>query len=364
MQPQPGPGVEEHDFDEVVLIARGIATAVAPPEGLTDFQAALLEAIASSLTGFEVDYTALEPLPPEELAVVLADHDLEFRQRIVHHMVLGELVLRPIPTEVAFRVAQYAQALDIKDDFVRVARRYAQGAYGLAWMDLQRSGFVEHVAATDTDAIATHRGKSALDPARVDAELEGRWIAFRDFPEGSLGRSVVELYDGRGFALPGSEHAAPEYLSRHDFVHVLADYGTNLRGELEVFSFIGRADPDPKGFAWLATLVGLFETGYVQDTGFFKRDTREHNLRAQGMHIRIADAIRRGKIVSKECATDLFDVDYYLLADRPVPEVREILHVPEKSAVALGHGSPGAFERAGMSQSQQRFAEERERVQS
>ena len=60
-------------------------------------------------------------------------------------MVLGELVLRPIPVVVAHRVATYAEALGVKDDFVRVARRYAQGAYGLAWMDLQRSGFVEHV---------------------------------------------------------------------------------------------------------------------------------------------------------------------------------------------------------------------------
>ena len=60
-------------------------------------------------------------------------------------MVLGELVLRPIPTVVAHRVAKYAEALGIRDDFVRVARRYAQGAYGLAWMDLQRNGFVEHV---------------------------------------------------------------------------------------------------------------------------------------------------------------------------------------------------------------------------
>ena len=60
-------------------------------------------------------------------------------------MVLGELVLRPIPVVVAHRVATYAEALGVKDDFVRVARRYAQGAYGLAWMDLQRNGFVDHV---------------------------------------------------------------------------------------------------------------------------------------------------------------------------------------------------------------------------
>jgi hypothetical protein len=360
MQPKPGPGIGEHDLDEVVLIARGIATAVAPPEGLTDFQAALLEAIASSLTGYEVDYTALEPLPPEELAAALADHDLEFRQRIVHHMVLGELVLRPIPTEVAFRVAQYAQALDIKDDFVRVARRYAQGAYGLAWMDLQRSGFVEHVAATDADAIAQQRGKrAALEPARVDPELEDRWRAFRDHPEGSLGRAVVEMYDGRGFALPGTPGGASAYRAQHDLVHVLADYGTNLKGELEVFAFIGRADPDPKGFAWLATLIGLFETGYISSTGFFDRDVAERVIQVPGMHRRVADAIRRGKVVCANYGVDLFEVDYSDLVDRPVEEARALLGIPPKSMDAVAVGSAGLFDLEGMSEVQRRAAERR-----
>jgi hypothetical protein len=39
----------------------------------------------------------------------------------------------------------------VKDDFVRVARRYAQGAYGLAWMDLQRNGFAEVVRDAGSD---------------------------------------------------------------------------------------------------------------------------------------------------------------------------------------------------------------------
>ena len=145
MDPDPVPGLDAQDADEVHLVARGIATAVAPEAGLTDVQADLLGAIASALTGVSVDYRALEPLGRDELADVLAGRDLDYRQRIVHHMVLGELVLRPIPTVVAHRVAQYAEALGVKDDFVRIARRYAQGAYGLAFKDLQRNGFVEHV---------------------------------------------------------------------------------------------------------------------------------------------------------------------------------------------------------------------------
>jgi hypothetical protein len=350
---------EKHDRTEVTLVARGIATAVAPESGLTGVQAELLEAIASALTGIEVDYRTLDPLGPEDLAGVLAARDLAYRQRIVHHMVLGELVLRPIPVVVAHRVAQYAQALGVQDDFVRVARRYAQGAYGLAWMDLQRSGFVEHVGDTGE---AERRGKATPaphEPAQVDPELTARWAAFESLAPGSLGRSVWELYDGRGFELPGTPGGPPEYLTQHDFVHVIADYGTNLKGELEVFAFIGRADPDPKGFAWLATLVGLFETGYIADTGFFERDVREHNIQAPGMHQRIADAIRRGKVVCECYGVDLFDVDYYALAAQPVEAVRERLFVPLKSAGALEGGSAGAFDLEGMSEIQRRFVAQR-----
>src|SRR5262245_33097105 len=97
--------LDEHDAAEVTLVARGIATAVASDDGLSDVQAALLSAIAEALTGISVDYHDLEPLSREELADVLAERDMGYRQRIVHHMVLGELVLRPLPTVVAHRIA-------------------------------------------------------------------------------------------------------------------------------------------------------------------------------------------------------------------------------------------------------------------
>jgi hypothetical protein len=355
------PRVNEEDVDEVTLVARGIATAVAPESGLTDVQADLLEAIASALTGVLIDYRALDPLGPDELAEVLAAHDPGYRRRIVHHMVLGELVLRPIPVVVAHRVATYAERLGVADDFVRVARRYAQGAYGLAWMDLQRNGFVRHVgeASDEEPRRRSAPTPAAFQPAQVDPELETRWAAFAELPPETLGRCVWEMYDSRGFALPGTAAGAPAYLAQHDFVHVLADYGTNLKGELEVFGFIGRADPDPKGFAWLATLIGLFETGYISSTGFFDRDVRERHVRAPGMHQRLADAIRRGKVVCDRYGVDLFEVDYYALADRPVGEVRELLRTPPKSPDAIEGGSVGVFDPRGMSEIQRRIVAQR-----
>jgi hypothetical protein len=353
------------DPQEVILIARGIATAIAPETGVTDVQAELLEAIALALTGVSVDYHNLEPLSAEEFGAALATRDLSFRHRIVHHMVLGELVLRPIPVVVAHRVAVYSEALGVKDEFVRVARRYAQGAYGLAWMDLQRNGFVEHVRQAADEEPDAPRAAAAPDPfeaASVNPELAARWDAFAELPDGTLGRCVWEMYDGRGFGIPGKPGGAPAYLAQHDFVHVLADYGTNLKGELEVFGFIGRADPDPKGFAWMATLIGLFETGYISSAGFFDRDVRERSLRAPGMRQRVADSIRRGKAVCDSYGIDLFGVDYYAIADRPVPEVRELLRMPPKSDAAVEGGSAGLFDLDGMSETQRRTLAQRRGV--
>ena len=350
-----GTGIDQHDIEHVTVVARGIATAVAPETGLTDVQAALLEAIAAALTGHQVDYRSLEPLGPAELADELRAFPLEYRQRIVHHMVLGELVLRPIPVVVAHRVAKYAEALEIKDDFVRVARRYAQGAYGLAWMDLERSGFVEHVQSADGEAAT-----SRLAPTPPDPALEARWQAFAELPHDTLGYGVWDMYDSRAFTLPGAVGGPPVGLANHDFVHVLADYGTNLRGEIEVFALIGRTDPDPKGFAWLATLVGLFETGYISTSGFFDRDVRDPVIQAPGMHVRVADAIRRGKLIAQHLQRDLLVEDYHRHAARPVGEVRELLGFPPKSDAALEAGSPPLASLDGMSETQRKvFARRR-----
>ena len=342
---------------EGLLIARGIASAVEPEGGLEAVQVSLLGTIHAALIGPAVDFSALDPLGPRELAEALQPRSPEFRHRVVHHMVLGELILRPIPPEVARRVEQYAKALDIDDQFVRIARRYAQGAFGLAWLDLHRSGFAEHWERARKDQLKTDvKLEDQLAAGVEDQALADRWMGFSDLAPGTLGRGVWDMYRTRGFGLPGSTGGASAYLAQHDFVHVLADYGTNLNGELEVFALIGRADPDPKGFAWLATLIGLFETGYVADAGFFSGDLRERRLDRVEMHVRIADALRRGQHLCRQLGVDLLEIDYHTLAARPIAEVRAELGIDPKGDQALSAGSPGAFDPAGMSRIQQAYA--------
>jgi len=351
----PVAGVDERIAgpDEVLQVARGIATAVAPASGLTDVQASLLQAVTKAMTGYEIDYSQLDGLGSDELALVLCERDHPYRQRIVQHMVLGELVLTPLPEDVAERVSGYADALGVDDDFVQVARKYSRGALGLAWVDLRRSGFLDRW--DDDRLVPLHTASSMADPwdeAPPDPALEARWRAFAELPTATLGRAVMEMYRARGFQLPGTRGAASAYLAQHDFVHVLADYGTTLEGELEVFAFVGRADPDPKGFAWLATMVGLFETGYISVQGPFAVDVRERHLRTPGMPARVPDALRRGKSVCERFGRDLFTVDFHAIAHRSVAELREELHIPPKSDEVLELGSPGVFDPGGISERQ------------
>jgi len=348
---------EAVSVDEAVLIARGIASAIKPEGGLETVQVSLLGAVIEALLDVRVDLSSLDPLQAGELAEGLSERSEEFRRRVVHHMVLGELVLRPIPPEVARRVAAYADALGIDDQFVRIARRYAQGGFGLAWVDLHRSGFTEHWEMARLDQLKTDvKLEHQLAAGVEDPALAAVWADFQDYSPGTLGRGVWDMYRGRGFGLPGSQGGASAYLAQHDFVHVLADYGTNLNGELEVFSLIGRADPDPKGFAWIATLVGLFETGYVADAGFFTGDLKERRLDSPATHARVADALYRGRMLCDRLGTDLLEIGYHEFADQSIDDVRAELGFVPKSERALAAGSPGAFDIEGMSRIQQEFA--------
>ena len=268
-------------------------------------------------------------------------------------MVLAEIVLAPVPADVAQRVAAYAEALGIHDDFVRIARSYAKGALGLAWTDLRRSGFTERWG--DSARMAPLHSKAAaddpFDEGMVDPELAARWDAFAELEPGSLGRSVWEMYRARGFRVPGSRRAGSAALAQHDFVHVLADYGTTMEQELEVFALAGRADPDPKGFAWLATMIGLFETGNVQQQGFFESNVRERHLDSPGMDVRLADALRRGKAIAEELGKDLFTIDYHALAAKSVDDVRAELRFPPKSSGSDRRRAAGPVRPDGISES-------------
>jgi hypothetical protein len=334
------------DAAEVEVLSRGVVSAVSPQGGLTEMQKLLVDALFKAMTGYPVTLTA-PALDPAAFAERLALRTIEFRTRIVQIMVLLGLVLRPLPPQVAERIARYATELSVDEGMLDVAKRFADGSLGLAGVDFERNGYTSNWTPEDSSALHSSRElASAWDASVADPVLAGRWQELEQLAPGTLGRRIADFYRARGFAYPGRPGSAPPLLAQHDWVHVLADYGTTVESELEVFAFIARANDDMRAFSLLAMVVSLFETGYLR-TGAGLFESSPGHLAEFGMATRVADAMRRGALCRG--SVDFLRTDWFELAHLNVLDVREHFSVPTKSLAAEAAGSVGPWERGGIS---------------
>ncbi len=356
--PPPTPGLANlspPDVAEVEILSRGIESATSPPGGLTDMQRVLRGAVCMAMTGHPVAENA-PPIGPDEFAVALSTRTSEFRVRIVQVMVLLGLVLRPLPTEVAVRIGEFAAALGVEEGMLEVAREFAEGSLGLAAVDFERNGYASTWGEQDGSALHTSRAlSSAWDVAAADPALAQRWEGLEELPSGTLGRRVTEFYRARGFVYPGRPGSAPPLLAQHDWVHLLADYGTTVESELEVFAFIARANDDARAFSLLAMVVSLFETGYLR-TGAGLFEYSPGHLSELGMAARVADAMRRGALCPG--SIDFLRQDWFEVAHLSIAEARRHFGVPPKSPSAIAAGSVGPWEAGGISPFQVRSGEQ------
>jgi hypothetical protein len=347
------------DAAQVQIIARGMASAAAPADGLTPLQRAVLEALIESMTEVPVDLSSFTPIGPRAFAEALARRERAFRTRMVQGMLLAEMLLVPIPAEVTAQVEEYAAHLGVDDEMMRVVRRIANGSLGLALIDFERSGYFERLLE---DAPPHLHLSETLDDAwercYADDALYERWTALEQCAPGTLGRKVWEFYRARGFTFPGHLGSAPPTLAQHDWIHVLADYGSTVESEIEVFGLISRCNDDPEGFALLAMVLGLFETGYLYGAarGFFEYDRGHLSRDVDRMAARLADAMARGARLAwhlddtgRSDRTDLLAVDWFEYADVPVDEVRADLGLLPRSERAIASGSKTPWEAGGIS---------------
>jgi hypothetical protein len=345
------------DAAEAQIIADGLASAVAGHGGLLPVQRSLLLALSPAMTGFEVTLTDRPAMSPAEFAAAMGPRDLGFRARMVQMMLLGALVRHPLPDDVADSVAAFAAELGVKDGMVDVAREFAAGSLALAAVDFTRNGYEgtwheheqESVAALHSARVLHHAWEASTD----DPALAARWASLEELPGDTLGRKVWEMYQARGFTFPGSPGSAPPLLAQHDWVHVLADYGTTVEAEVEVFGLIARANDDPHAFSLLAMVISLFETGYLPSGAGLFEASPGHFSSNPDMAIRLTDALRRGALChDAETGMDSIDflrMDWFAVAARTCEDVRERFHVVPKDPAAVAAGAVGPWEPGGIS---------------
>jgi hypothetical protein len=343
------------DAAEAQIMADGVASAVAGHEGLLPIQQALIEALFPALTGHSVTVANRPAIKPAELALALARRDLSFRSRGVQLMLLCALVRHPLPEDVADNVAQFACELGVEEGMVRVAREFAAGSLGLAAYDFTRNGY-EGTWHEEESATALHSSRvlhEAWELSVHDPELAARWAALETLPGDTIGRKVWEMYQARGFTFPGTPGSAPPLLAQHDWVHVLADYGSTVESEVEVFGLIARANDDMHAFSLLAMVIALFETGYLaRGAGLFE-SSPGHFSSNPAMAVRLAEAMARGaRCHDEETGADSIDflrMDWFAVAHRACDDLRERFHLLPKSAAAVAAGSVGPWSPGGIS---------------
>ena len=344
-----------------MITSRACVTAARGPDGLTDLQYHVYAAHMPSMTGIHVNPDYLEPMGPEEFAEAMRYRDKGFRIRMVEVMLLCAFVLDPVPYEVIDRIGDYARELSVDVGMIQIARDQCKGARVLVDMDSARAGYSlgNDLGAGDDRSNSSPKlapptpaaptGADAITDAVIDPALAARWESLGDLAPSTLGRKVWEFYRSRGYRFPGTAGSASLYLAQHDWIHVLAEYGTTVESEVEVFGLISRANDDPAGFALLAMSISLFQSGTIGADDVFGRERLDLTRNSRKIGIRLADAMYRGAIVAANFGgQDLLAVDWMSMADRDIDEIRGLMGLPAKSSVTLEHGSVGPWDQGGI----------------
>ena len=339
--------LEPPDAPEVQRLADGVLGTIRPDDGaLTPLQIAVTEASFAAMTGHRPDTTAT-PSSADALAAELRTRNHAFRARLVQQALLGALISDPISVDVIDRLTTLAARLGVDEGMITTARQFADRHYELAAIDFDRNGYT---ADWDPERAHPLHSTGPLDTpwrdAPDDPDLAARWRALESLGPDTLGGAVSRFYRARGFAYPGTPGSVSPLLAQHDWVHVLADYGSIVDNELEVFAFIARANDDPRGFSFLAMVVSLFETGVLASgAGLFEPDPG--HLRRSGMPERLADAMLRG--ARCEGSIDFLALDWFTLASRSLGGLRSEFGITPKSPHV---DSPGPFETGGINEFQ------------
>jgi hypothetical protein len=305
--------------DQAPLQAAALVGACRGDGWQTPLQPRFLGVLFHQLLGYEADFDQIPGLSAEAVAEALPT--AEQRLELVELMVTLEMLCDSIPAALEASIEHWAGVLGVEDRSLRLARDLAAHASAQALHDFYRYDWVgeqDILSPAFEGLLARHGDKAYALTVEPDPLEAARWRALEHCPAGSIGRSLWDFYQERGFGFPGEPGAANAALAHHDWIHVLADFDTSPMGEMEVTAFQAAASTLPGATLGFIGAVSIFQTGLlpslVVPPGY------SHALEVPGGPERIADAIQRGRA----CQRDVFrEIDFFAVADQALPALRE-----------------------------------------
>ena len=343
------------DAAEAQSLTDAVASVVAGRDGLLPIQRRLVVALFGAMTEHPVTLEGRPVLTVQQAVATMARRDLQFRARMVQVMLLCALVRRPIPEDVVIGIARAADELGVHDGMVDVAQEFAAGSLGLAAVDFTRNGYEGGWNAAEAAAVvhASHQLDSTWAFCEDDEEMAAQWAIPRAPGAGRTRPEGLGDVPGPWLRLPRHSGLGPTVLTQHDWVHVLADYGTTVESEVEVFGLIARANDDLHAFSLLAMVISLFETGYLETgAGLFERLRRTLLVQpahggATGRRHVPRRRLPRYRDRSEQCR---FPEDGLVRGRRPhCADLRTRFNLVPKSVAAQAAGTVGPWEPGGIS---------------
>ena len=321
------------------LLARAVVSACRGDGWQSTLQPQLMHTLFNLVLQQSLNIDRLEPITRSEVAATLPSH--EERMELIQLMCAMEILCPTVPESMEAEVEAWAEALGVEEPSLLFLRDLALGQAAQAQHDFYRLNWIG-------DLDHHHPGFTELlerlgEPARAttledDDVVFEKYQALKTLPTGSLGRCLAEFYQLRDFTWPGRIGSANEAVAQHDWIHLLADYGTTPLGEIEITSFQASCSESPGATLGVIGALGLFESGAFVGSHISSPQINQGLSLPGGME-RMAEAILRGKA----CNADLLEVDFFAVADQAIETVRTGFGIPPKSNAVLKWDPYGAL---------------------
>lgn len=286
-------------------------------DGFGPAATAMVAAAQRTFLGTDLDFEALDPAAPAELAQAFDDPALA--RQIVQGMVLMAIAdAQPVPARMA-KIAAFARALDVDEPGLKAIQELAERHMMLFRIDFYRRS---HITATFGEQYRRYglaglvKGIGGQRGLLEDATIAARYQALGDLPSDSLGHAFFTHCRKHGFAFPGEKQGFPEAGVFHDFTHVLSGYGTGPDGEVQVGAFQAAYMKDNPYFVLLFVMLtfgaGLNVTPVPQPE-------YHSTLAMEGLAERFFEALERGSKVRIDLSKGW---DHWAWVEKPLDSAR------------------------------------------
>ena len=214
------------------------------PVGVSDADRLTIASAGRIVLGLGDAHERVADRSPAQPAAALP-HDEAAAQSVRMLSVMSLVDGRIDPGKIAL-VGEYAEALDVHEDHLRILAEAAEGEIAAASACMIRKNAESFPlldpTGIDEDAVAPFL---PYRDGRDDPELAARYAALGELAPGTFGRAFFDHFQRNRFAFPGQPNGLAEgFTTPHDSSHVLSGYSTSPQGELCVSTFIGAMHPD------------------------------------------------------------------------------------------------------------------------